>query len=138
MSMPGLAAEGGGRDRRKEVSEVFGMSFLHGDPFIAAEGWRIGVWAFAFAGLAGFFAGLLYRAGAVIVLSFAAVIAALVFSIGNGWSIFSVLLAAVGFLIALQLGYLLGVATIVMMSKLKATAIVRSLIQSLFKQDTAP
>jgi hypothetical protein len=114
------------------------MSFLHGDPFIAAEGWRIGVWAFAFAGLAGIFSGLLYRAGAAIVLSFVAVIAAIIFSAANGWSIFSILLAAVGVLIALQLGYLLGVATTVMMSKLKATAIVRSLIQSLFKQDTAP
>jgi hypothetical protein len=114
------------------------MAFLHGHPFIAAEGWRIGVWAFAFAGLAGVFSGLLYRAGAAIVLSFAAVIAALVFSIANGWSVFYILLAAVGILIALQLGYLLGVTTAVMVSRLRARAVFRSLIQSLFKQDTAP
>jgi hypothetical protein len=114
------------------------MAFLHGDPFIAAEGWRIGVWALAFAGLAGFFSGLLYKAAAAIMLSCVAAAAALIFSTAIGWSIFYILLTAFGILLALQLGYLLGVTTAVVMSKLRATTIVRSLIQSLFKQDTAP
>jgi hypothetical protein len=115
-----------------------GMSFLQGDLFIASEAWRVGVLAFAFAGLAGFLSGLLYRAGAAIVLSFIALIAAFALSISHGWSLWLCVLYAFGTVTAVQIGYLLGVALTVTHAKVKANARLRARIQSLFRQDTAP
>ncbi len=94
-------------------------------------------WTFAAASLAGVLAGVIYRAGAALVLSMACALATLISAIGQGWSLLHGVLIGLGLIAATQLGYLLGVGLTVAMQGIKGKAGIRSIYSALFKRDTA-
>lgn len=64
----------------------------------------------AAAAAAGVVTGAIYRVGAVLVASFATIVAVIIIGIGEGWSFWRVALVAFGLITALQVGYLIGLA----------------------------
>jgi hypothetical protein len=94
-------------------------------------------WTFVTAGVAGFAAGTLYRAAALIILSAACAATALISSFVHGWSLWQGLLTAAGLVASLQLGYLGGVGLTLLTKKLKAKTGTRSIYAALFKRDPA-
>ena len=112
------------------------MSFLLADsiPYIDAE--RLTVLAIAAVAVAGLLAGLLYKAGAAIVLSFVAMLVTLATTLAQGWLFWQSALAAFGLMMLLQIGYLAGVALGIAAQKLRSVSAFRS-VAALFKRNTA-
>lgn len=59
---------------------------------------------------AGVVTGAIYRAGAVLVASFATIVAVIFIGVGEDWSFWRIALLAFGLITALQVGYLIGLA----------------------------
>lgn len=106
-------------------------------PFILST-WKLVVLAVAVSGAAGFAAGLLYRAGAVIVLTFVTAATGFFLSSQQGFSVWQSALYAFGLITVLQIGYLAGTSLSVTLARTNTKPTMRSLIASLFKQKTAP
>jgi hypothetical protein len=103
--------------------------------WLAGEG--LYIWGFAVAGLAGLAAGLMYRAGAVIILSIACVIFAAITGVSQGWTVWGGVLTTAALLAFVQTGYLTGVGLTVRVGSLKGKTAVQWLYSALFKRDTA-
>jgi hypothetical protein len=100
--------------------------------------WKLVVLAVAVTGVAGFAAGLLYRAGAAIILTFITAATGFFLSSQQGFSFWQSTLYALGLITILQVGYLAGASLAVTLVRTNAKPTMRSLIASLFKQKTAP
>lgn len=103
----------------------------------AEDGWEIVVYAFVIGGAAGIFAGLLYRAGAVVVLSLAGLLATIIISLSHGWSFGRSILFGFALIAVLQLGYLLGVAGAILRSRRKKADAHQPVIDAASERDTA-
>lgn len=116
---------------------ICGMSFQMADliPSVGAE--NAVALAVAAAAAAGIAAGLMYRAGAAVALSFVAMFATLIAALGQGWPFWRSTLAAFGLMVILQVGYLIGVALAVAVQKALAATGVRAALSSLFKRGAA-
>jgi hypothetical protein len=86
---------------------------------------------------AGIVAGLLYRAGAAVALSFIALFVTLIATLNQGWPFWRSALAAFGLMALLQLSYLVGVAFAVGMQRARSTNGVRSTLSALFRRNVA-
>lgn len=113
------------------------MSFQMADliPLVGAE--NAVVLSVAAAAAAGIAAGLMYRAGAAVVLSFVALFATLIAALGQGWPFWRSGLAAFGLMVVLQVGYLVGVAVAVAVQRAMAATGVRATLSALFKRGAA-
>lgn len=114
------------------------MPLPHEHAAVILSSWKLIVLAAAAAGIAGFAAGLLYRASAAIILSFVTVASGFVLGSQQGFSFWQSALYAFGLITVLQLGYLAGASLSVTLSRTTARASMRSVIASLFKQKTTP
>lgn len=65
-------------------------------------------WVFLAASILGVITGFFFRVGAVILLSGAIVVAALVCAVADGWTFAEAAVRIVGLVITVQLGYLAG------------------------------
>ena len=113
------------------------MSFQMADliPSVGTE--HAMAFAIAAAAAAGIAAGLLYRAGAAVTLSFVALFATLIAALGQGWPFWRSGLAAFGLMVVLQFGYFVGVALVVAVQRARAATGVRATLSSLFKRGAA-
>jgi predicted alpha/beta hydrolase len=73
----------------------------------------------AAAAVAGVVTGVLYRMAAVLIASLATVIAVGVIGVGEGWTVWRIVLVAFALITALQIGYLLGVALLLSGDRLR-------------------
>ena len=116
---------------------ICGMSFQMADliPSVGAE--NAVALAVAAAAAAGIAAGLMYRAGAAVGLSFVAMFATLIAALGQGWPFWRSSLAAFGMMVVLQVGYLIGVAIAVVVQRAMEATGLRATLSSLFKRGAA-
>jgi hypothetical protein len=102
------------------------------------EGWKITLMAVAASGAAGLAAGILYRFGAAVVLTFITAVTGFLLSENQGYGFWQSVLYAFGMITALQICYLVGVALSGNLSRAAAKGSLRGAIAALFKQKTAP
>jgi hypothetical protein len=107
------------------------------DAFVTAEdGWEVTANALIVANVAGIVAGLLYRAGAIIILSLAGLIAVVIISLTNQWPFIPSLLFGFALLAVLQIGYLLGVGIAVFRAGKKTEDTPHTAINAVSERDT--
>jgi hypothetical protein len=102
------------------------------------DGWKVIILAVAAASAAGLAAGILYRFGAAVILTFITAITGFLLSGNQGYGLWQSVLYAFGMITALQICYLVGVALSGNLSRVAAKGSLRSAIAALFKQKTAP
>jgi len=111
------------------------MSFMQEHLLTFSNSWTISLWIFAIVCLAGLVSGLLYRAGALIVLSLATFAAAVILSLNQGWGFANSAIFAFGLIVGLQFSYFAGVALTVVISRARAKARSGDVIDPETKQD---
>jgi hypothetical protein len=121
---------------RPAFSGLGGMSYQLAEmiPSVGAEQVTVMLLAIAVVAAAGIAAGLFYKAGAALALSFAVLFATLIATLGQGWHFWHSMLAAFGLMVVLQLSYLLGAALAIGIVRAKAADGVRSTLSALFKR----
>ncbi len=113
------------------------MSFMQANLLTLSDGWIISISIFAIVCLAGLISGFLYRAGAMIMLSFATFVAAVALSLNQGWGFANSAIFAFGLLVGLQVSYFVGVGVAVVFSRARTKAHSSEVIDSETKQDAA-
>ncbi len=113
------------------------MPLIIEDAMSAVHGWHFILLALIFAFAAGALAGLLYRAGSAILLSFICLIAGMVLSGFFGWPFWQSSLMTFGLIAVLQSGYLAGATLGVVVPKMASKTAFRAFVEGLFKRDTA-
>lgn len=113
------------------------MPLLNENGTIVFTGWQVASLAIVAAGAAGFTAGLLYRVGAAVMLTLVTGVMGFFLSSNHGFSSWQSILYAIGLMTILQVGYLLGAALSVTVSRARAKGSVRELVAALFRQNTA-
>jgi hypothetical protein len=111
--------------------------FLLADLFPAVNENSVAALAIVVVVAAGFFAGLLYRVGAAVALSFVTLLATFIGTLNQGWPVWASALAAFGLMATLQLGYVGGVGFVIGIQRISAASRLKSLRAALFKRDTA-
>ena len=99
--------------------------------------WETIAYALIAAAAAGAFAGLLYRAGAVVVLSLVGLIATVIISVSHAWPLVQSLIFGFVLITVLQLGYVLGVTLTVYWSNKKAEETHNPIVDAASKRDNS-